>query len=52
MTVVIMAGLVFFPVLGNLRPDWCPSCPRCGSTRATGRRRWGVRTGAEEKLNR
>ena len=22
-------------------PTWCPSCPRCGSTRATGRRRCG-----------
>lgn len=37
----IVAALVFFPILGNLRPDLVSFLPRCGSTQETGPRRPG-----------
>ena len=41
LTVVLLAALCFFPVLGNFRPTSCPSCLQCANMRATGHRRCG-----------
>ena len=41
LTVAIVAGLCSSRCWATCAPTWCPSCPRCGSTRATGRRRCG-----------
>ena len=46
------AGLLFFPVLGNLRPDlvsFLPSMRQYAGNWATGM--WALASGAEEKLN-
>jgi hypothetical protein len=50
--VVTVAGLLFFPVLGNLRPDlvsFLPSMRQYAGNWATGL--WAMAPGAEEKLN-
>jgi len=41
LALIVAAALLFYPALGNLRPDKVSFCPRCGSTRATGPRRCG-----------
>jgi hypothetical protein len=51
-TALILAGLVFFPVLGNLRPDlvsFLPSMRQYAGNWATGM--WGFAPGAEAKLD-
>jgi hypothetical protein len=51
--VAILAGLLFFPVLGNLRPDlvsFLPSMRQYAGNWATAL--WAFAPGAEEKLNR
>ena len=53
LTVAILAGLVFFPVLGNLRPDlvsFLPSMRQYAGNWASAV--WAFAPGAEEKLNR
>jgi hypothetical protein len=50
--VVTLAGLLFFPVLGNLRPDlvsFLPSMRQYAGNWATGL--WALAPGAERKLN-
>ena len=53
LTVVLVAGLVFFPVLGNLRPDlvsFLPAMRQYAGNWASAT--WAFAPGAEEKLNR
>ena len=53
LTVAILAGLLFFPVLGNLRPDlvsFLPSMRQYAGNWASAV--WAFAPGAEEKLNR
>ena len=53
LTVVIVAGLLFFPVLGNLRPDlvsFLPAMRQYAGNWASAM--WAFAPGAEEKLNR
>ena len=53
LTVAILAGLLFFPVLGNLRPDlvsFLPSMRQYAGNWASAL--WAFAPGAEEKLNR
>ena len=53
LTVAIVAGLLFFPVLGNLRPDlvsFLPSMRQYAGNWASAV--WAFAPGAEEKLNR
>ncbi|GAA4394955.1 DUF3556 domain-containing protein [Tsukamurella soli] len=53
LAIVIAAGLLFFPVLGNIRPDkvsFLPSMRQYSGNWATGL--WAFAPGAEEKLNR
>ena len=53
LTVAILAGLLFFPVLGNLRPDlvsFLPSMRQYAGNWASAM--WAFAPGAEEKLNR
>ena len=45
LTVAIAAALLFFPSWATSAPTWSRSCPRCGSTPATGPRPLGVRAG-------
>ena len=50
---VVLAALLFFPVLGNIRPDkvsFLPSLRQYAGNWATGM--WAFAPGAEEKLNR
>src|SRR5580693_5513828 len=52
LTVVILAGLLFFPVLGNLRPDlvsFLPAMRQYAGNWASAV--WAFAPGAEEKLN-
>jgi hypothetical protein len=52
LTVAIVAGLVFFPILGNLRPDlvsFLPSMRQYAGNWASAV--WAFAPGAEEKLN-
>ncbi len=53
LTAVIVAGLVFFPILGNLRPDlvsFLPSMRQYAGNWASAM--WAFAPGAEAKLNR
>jgi hypothetical protein len=53
LTVAIVAGLLFFPILGNLRPDlvsFLPAMRQYAGNWATAT--WAFAPGAEEKLNR
>ena len=53
LTVAIVAGLLFFPVLGNLRPDlvsFLPAMRQYAGNWASAV--WAFAPGAEEKLNR
>src|ERR1700739_477460 len=53
LSVVILAGLLFFPVLGNLRPDlvsFLPAMRQYAGNWASAV--WAFAPGAEEKLNR
>jgi len=53
LTVAVVAGLLFFPVLGNLRPDlvsFLPAMRQYAGNWASAT--WAFAPGAEEKLNR
>ncbi len=53
LALIVAAGLLFFPVLGNIRPDkvsFLPSMRQYAGNWATGL--WAFAPGAEEKLNR
>ena len=52
LAIVIAAGLVSFPILGNLRPDWCLSCRRSGGTGELGVGGVGVHPGRRRQAER